>query len=163
MPQALALADANGFAGAPVLTCQGTAITACLYAPDRPIFIPGVGDELIRFNDRMLGYFSLPQTERQMDGVVMRSFLLKNGLVIDPASAWSSVKQIVLINTSCGPDMVISLEHLLACLGFRKIDLPILTRPSWVVIELLWTELSLWVAIGGKTQGERRCKIAAHS
>jgi 4-amino-4-deoxy-L-arabinose transferase-like glycosyltransferase len=164
MPQALALVDANGFAGAPVLTCQGTAITAYLYAPDRPIFFLGAADELIRFNDRMLESFSLPQAERtQMNGVAMRNFLLKNDLIIDPAAAWSSVKRMVLITTSCGPDMVISLEHLLVCLGFRKIDSPSLTRPSRVVIESLWTKLSLWVAIGGKAQGEGRCKIAPHS
>jgi hypothetical protein len=41
----------------------------------------------------------------------------------------------------------------------RKINAPILTRPRRVVIESLWTELSLWFAMAGKAQGGTLCKL----
>ncbi|MBV9295586.1 MAG: hypothetical protein JO145_08435, partial [Acidobacteriaceae bacterium] len=159
MPQALALVDASGFAGAPILTCEGTAVTAYLYAPGRPIFFSFSG-ELIRFNDRMAGAYSLPRTEReQTNWVPVQSFLLKNGLLVDPAIAFTSDQRVVLIPTSCGADTVRSLEQLLECHGFRNIQAPTLTTPHRVVIEALWTKLSLWVAMGGRAQGQEPCEI----
>jgi hypothetical protein len=159
MPQALALMDANGFGEAPILTCQSTAITAYLYDPGRLIFFLGGVDELMRFNDRMLGVFSLPKIERIRHGVLMQSFLSKNDLVIDPASDWSSVKRMVLMPTGCGAKTVIAFENLLACLGFRKIGSPVLKKPKRAIIETLWTELSLWVAIEGKAREDTRCRM----
>ena len=164
LPQALALIDGSGFHEAPILACQGTVGTARLYAPGRAVFLIGDGavgdrDELIRFNDRMLGaFFSLPYTERAQR-VLMRSFLLKNDLIIDPAIALNSVDRLVLIPTTCPADIVHSLEKLLECLGFRKIDAPILKRPRREVIKSLWTKLSLWITMPGKTKGDRVCKM----
>jgi hypothetical protein len=144
MPQALALVDAHGFAGAPILSCHFLAAgTAHLYAPDRAVFFPGAGNELIQFNDRILGALSLP-LRQQRNMALMRSFLKKNDLIIDPATAWTSVERVVFNTTGCNSNSIRFLEQLLTCLGFRQIDAPILTRPERDVIEVLATELSLW-------------------
>jgi hypothetical protein len=140
MPQALALADTHGFAGAPILTCHFlTAATAHLYAPGRLVFFPGKGSELIRFDDRILEAISLPIAERwQVDGGSMPSFLFKHGLVVNPATEWNSVEQVVVISVGC------DMTRLLTSLGFHKVDAPILTYPGRVIFESLWTELGLW-------------------
>jgi uncharacterized membrane protein len=158
IPQALALADAHGFTGAPVLSCPFTAGTAYLYARNRPVFYLGAqDDQLIRFNDRMLEAYSLPKIDRQQtNGEVMQAFLRKNDLVVDPKTAWASIERVILISTSCG-DRARSLEYLLSCLGFHEIEAPRLTRPRRVVIESLWTKLSLWVRGPEKIQ-EAGCK-----
>ena len=85
VPQALALVDAQGFAGAPILSCSMLVgwHSASLMPLTGRSFFSGQGTKLIRYNDRWVAAFSLPlieRLERRRNGALMRSFLLKNDL-----------------------------------------------------------------------------------
>ena len=145
-PQALALIDAHGFADAPILSCHFfTAGTAFLYAPGKTIVFFGTGNELIRFDNRILDALSLPAVERQhVDSGSMRRLLIERGLIIHPSTDWSSVRHVSWISAGCDAKTTRSKEWLLTSLGFHKVDAPVLKAPERVVFESLWTELSLW-------------------
>jgi hypothetical protein len=141
-PQALALIDAHGFDKAAIL-CSNfwTAGTAYFYAPNRSILFPGVGDELIRFNDRILAAYSLPAAERvHVANGAMRRLLLDNGLIVDPRKDWNSIEQVAVISASND----LREQRLLISLGFHKIDAPPMTSPRQLIFQPLSTNISLW-------------------
>ena len=145
IPQALALADAQGFADAPILAGHMLiAAEAHLYAPNREIFFPGEGDHLIRFDDRILKAFSLPVVERQhLDGSPMDRLQLADHLVADPRREWNSRRQVVVIGIGGGASLA-NVERLLDSLGFREVAAPALATPARVIFNSLWTRVTLW-------------------
>jgi hypothetical protein len=157
MPQALKLAEARGFAEAPVLTSNFLiAAEAHLYAPDRAVFFPGKGRDLIRFDNRTLAAYSLPAVERrQLDGPRMRRLMAENQLSINPERDWNSIQKVAIIGAAFWTDARMVEE--LRTLGFHKADAPVLTAPTRVVFDPLWTVLSLWSRPGAsRANGDNR-------
>ena len=144
-PQALALADSQGFGDAPILAGHMLiAAEAHLYAPHREIFFPGQGDDLIRFDDQLLKAYSLSAAERQqLDGPAIDRLQLADHRIADPTRTLNSVRQIVALDIGGGADVANS-ERLLRALGFRKVAAPTLRPPPRVIFDSLWTTVALW-------------------
>ena len=144
-PQALALANSQGFGDAPILAGHMLiAAEAHLYAPHREIFFPGQGDDLIRFDDQLLKAYSLSAAERQqLDGPAIDRLQLADHRIADPTRTLNSVRQIVALDIGGGADVANS-ERLLRALGFRKVAAPTLRPPPRVIFDSLWTTVALW-------------------
>jgi hypothetical protein len=144
MPQVLALVDAHGFSEAPMLTCHVlTAATAHLYAPRKAVYF-AVKNGTVRFDDSLVKALSRPAAELGE----------RFKLTVDPASEWSSAQQIAFMSTGCDKIELGSEEKLLTSLGFQKVAAPTFKRSKRVVIESMWSELSLWARLPSRRRHE---------
>ncbi|MEO0818981.1 MAG: glycosyltransferase family 39 protein [Pseudomonadota bacterium] len=124
LPAALAFADAEGFGGAPVHTCQQFTASAILAtAPEREIVI-GLGDGLLRLDE---GYYRVLRRSMAMvrgSGAVARDAALGGGYLVEGGLAGLTEGRdgvVAIVAPACEADRVARLDADLAGLGFARV------------------------------------------
>jgi hypothetical protein len=85
----------------------------------------------------------------------MRRLMAENQLSINPERDWNSIQKVAIIGAAFWTDARMVEE--LRTLGFHKADAPVLTAPTRVVFDPLWTVLSLWSRPGAsRANGDNR-------
>lgn len=150
-PEALAIADRAGFAGAPVLSCDFfPALTAHAAAPQRPVFFltpsvraaDGGPREPVRMDDRFGR--ALAMTMPRLQRAYAADLAPYLGDAADASANTAALRasdRIVVMNAVCSRRWT---DPYLRRLGFVKVAAPTVTQPRSVVFSNVWTRPELW-------------------